>query len=80
VTPRRRTTVLALLAVGTAAIFAPGAYLGYEASIGGVWAHNQALDRCALKHAPRNTEIGVRDKWKWWLPGHTHVCTYHHLG
>ena len=61
-TPLGRTKILAALSLGTAAVLAPAAYVGFEATIGGVWSHRAG--------------ISVRDRCTWWLPGHTHVCVY----
>jgi hypothetical protein len=79
-TPLGRTKILAALSLGTAAVLAPAAYLGFETTIGGVWSHNRALDACAATPSPRSisnrAETSVRDSWTWWLPGHSHVCVY----
>ncbi len=81
-TPLGRTKILAALSLGTAAVLAPAAYVGFEATIGGVWSHNRALDACAATPTTRSIAnrvgvgISVRDRWTWWLPGHSHVCVY----
>ena len=78
--PLRRTQVLTALVLGTALLLVPSAFIGYEATIGGVWSHNTALDACGMRatanSAYEKAEIGVRDRWTWWLPGHSHVCVY----
>jgi hypothetical protein len=79
VTPLQRTKIVAGLLLATIAVLGPGSYIGYEATIGGGWSHNQALDACAIvegEHPYDNAEIGARDKWIWWLPGHSHACVY----
>lgn len=56
-------------------------FIGYEATIGGVWSHNEALDKCAATptvNGISNRAVGIsaQDSWTWWLPGHSHVCVY----
>ena len=81
-TPRRRTAILAALSFGTALVLAPAVYLGYEWTIGGVWSHNQSLDRCARTpntergRLANRSEISATDRWTWWPPGHAHRCVY----
>ncbi len=80
-TPLGRTKIVAVLSLGTAAVLAPAAYVGFEATIGRVWSHNHALDACAATPTPKSISnravgISVRESWNWWLPGHSHVCVY----
>jgi hypothetical protein len=78
--PAGTAKIVALLSAGTLAVLGPAGYVGYKASIGGVWDHNRALEDCdiAVETNPvyRKAEIGVRDKWTWWLPGHSYTCVY----
>ena len=81
VTPRRWAKILVLLSLATVSILIPAGYLGFEATIGGVWSHNHALDACAATPSTRSISnrargISVRDRWNWWLPGHSHTCVY----
>jgi hypothetical protein len=79
--PLRKTKILAVLLVATAAVTVPAGYVGFEATIGGVSSHNEAMTACASTPtassiANRSTGVSVQDNWTWWFPGHSHVCVY----
>jgi hypothetical protein len=66
--------------LATIAVLGSASYLGYQATIGCLWSHNQALDACVVavegNRAYDKAAISARDTWTWWLPGHSHVCVY----
>ena len=81
VTPIRRTTIVAALSLGTLVSAVAAGYVGFEATIGGTWSHNRAMNACAATPSPigisnRAAGVSVRDTWTWWLPGKSHVCVY----
>src|SRR4051812_37228308 len=81
VTPRRRAWIVVLLSFATAAVLIAAADIGFEVTIGGAWSHNRAFDACAATPSTRSISnraesISVRDRWNWWLPGHSHKCVY----
>src|SRR3954451_15899116 len=81
VPPIRRTTLLAVVSLGLVVAAVVAGYVGFMATIGGTWSHEQAIDACAATPSTssipsRAAGFSVRESWRWWLPGHSHACVY----
>src|SRR4051812_14837184 len=67
VPPIRRTTLLAVVSLGLVVAAVVAGYVGFMATIGGTWSHEQAIDACAATPSTssisnRAAGISVRDR------------------